>query len=250
MMQAQIIHVWQGLDLETGEATAKVSLRLPGGLVVEQNVPPEYMQTLLDAYAAKEEADAPSVKEDVPQHISNALAPRKAAYTFPEDPVEGDEGDVEEEETPEEETSPMDEEVNWGLLPEAVLPNSMKYAFKDAGLPDKLPAHQVLQIRDAFFNEYTEADWQRIVDKYSAPEEPEQPAPPKQRPDKAKPAGKAKRQNVQVDWSEGSVMRPAIPSKTVPKDSLGYPVLQKSARGPDPTEAITSADDEDGVEDF
>lgn len=236
MINAQVINFWKGVNLETGASVSKVTLRLPGGLEVESEVPEGYLPVLLEA-ASPSEPSAAAVA---------AAAPQRVVHQTPTAPAE-----IEEPEEPEEAPA-MQENVDWGSLPEEVLPNIVKYAFKDQGLPDRMPAEKVFQIRDAFLAEYTEDDWNSIIRKYSAPEggstevlpeeahAEEEQAPP--------PVAPVRPRKAQVEWGEGAVMSPSVPSRTVPKDNMGYPVVQRNANEVDPGEL--AAGDEDGVEDF
>lgn len=213
MITATITSFWRGIDFESGQETAKISLRLPGGLVIEAPVPPAYLQTLVDAVDDEKEPAQEAAPRAVPVAVESSS---------PE----------------EEESDPMAELVTWAELPEDVLPNHVKYAFADTGLPPQVSAAQVLQIRDAIVAEYTDSDWARLEAKITK-QQPTPRSPPAPRPP---PIGV-------VEWGEGSIMRPSVPSRTVPKDEKGYPIVKRSANEVDPGEVAASADD-DGVEQF
>lgn len=233
MINAQVINFWRGVNLETGVSTSKVTLRLPGGLEIESEVPEGYLSVLLEAAPP----DEPPTQDVARAHPAAEQAPLQEKIL--------DLGP-----TSQQALDAIQENVSWEMLPEEVLPDIVKYAFKDHGLPGRLPAAQVLQIRDAFLSEYTDDDWKRIISKYS--EDPEQEAPLLEEvPVPARSVDDPQRtvaQPSRVDWGEGIVTRPSVPSRTVPKDAMGYPIVQRSAREVDPGELVSV--DEDGVEDL
>ena len=146
------------------------------------------------------------------------------------------------------------EELAWMELPEEELPAHVKYAMIDQNLPEFLLPAQVVQIRDAILSGYTEADWARLQQKAQGESAPTTPEPPVDLAVASThwgppvPTRRARQQGV--EWSEGTVARPSVPSRTVPKDSSGYPIVQRTARDVDPGEIAASVGDDGGVEQF
>lgn len=225
MITAQVVGYWQGVNLETGASTSKVTIRLPGGLEKDLEVPKDYLSTLLDA-------TEPSVAA-------------VAAITRIREPEQEPEQAAEDLDTPEEstESAPMLELVNWSNLPSEILPDHVKFALRDQGLPDRMPAAQVLQIRDAFLAEYTTEDWQRIISKYSVV--PSSASEKEAQEEAEVPKIGSAAHKARVAWGEGSVMSPSVPTRTVPKDNLGYPIVTPRTADVDVGEI---ASDDDAVE--
>lgn len=122
--------------------------------------------------------------------------------------------------------------IAWASLPDATCPARVKLAMRDHQLPAQLPSDKLAQIVATILKEYTEADWAALETKYASPR-PAAPQPP----------------NVgTVEWGEGSIMRPSVPSRTVPKNDAGWPLVSDPQRE-DPGE-VSIPSDEDGVPEF
>jgi len=135
--------------------------------------------------------------------------------------------------------SPAANLILWQELPEEELPHQVKLAMANYGLPSMLPEGKIVQIRDTILTEYTEADWATLAQKTDA-----------RAPMVAKRSAPAKPQaQGAIEWTESTVMAPSVPSRTVPRDSMGYPIVKQTAPA-DPGEVQVSAEDDDGVATF
>lgn len=135
--------------------------------------------------------------------------------------------------------------VKWMEIPEQLLDMRTKYAMMALNLPEILPVSNVAQIKEALLREYSEADWAMVELKMRSSQEPQAQSPPKKKPKQLehppKPPG--------VEWGEGAAMRPSVPSRTVPKDDRGYPIVSRKGNEVDPGEVAPNPDD-DGIEQF
>lgn len=120
-----------------------------------------------------------------------------------------------------------DERVQWRLLSDEVLTPKMKNILNAVGLPDEVSVSELKRTVE------------KIVSKLPRPDV----TPPERAPRQAKTVIPGV---GQVAWHNGPVVVNRPPIKTVPKDSMGYPVVQ--GRGHDPGEHVGRGDtDEDGV---
>ena len=228
MLQADIIGCVRSTDFETGEDTAQLRLRLPGGDILTVPVSPAYLQKIMER---AEPAAGGSLQ------VQAGTGAYREASPFHEEPVE---------ESPEPQEAGAagmeDAEVNWLRMPEAVLPHDVKIAMLDNGLPDILPFRYVLEVRDSIITEYTQEQWHELARKYAPQTDPTPAAVP--------PPAPAPRETPGVSRYQGSVVRPSVPSRTVPKDDHGYPVVAQHRSQPvDPGE-VSLLDDGDGVGNF
>lgn len=217
MLTADIVGCWQGFNLETGQQLYKITLRLPGNKLVDQAIDSDYFEELVNHLGVDRSVAA--VTERAQQEEETVEAPPQI-----EAPPQA----------PEETSSPEQEQVDWTQLPESVLPKHIALAMRDHNLPNVLPASKVVEIRDAIAEQYEQADWDTLAAKYG------QAVSPRVK----KPAAGV------VEWGEGTAMRPSIPSRTVQKDSMGYPIVPQQSSGQvDPGEVAPRTDD-DGVPEF
>jgi hypothetical protein len=177
------------------------------------------------------------------------------------------------ETAPQEALSAVGAEVRlqWVEMPDQVLPAHVKYAMAlDLDLPELLTLAQVTQIRDRIVEDYTEIQWDSLATRVKANQDAasggvvddylgastnergllhglEDPSPPLIPMPVATAPVAPTRQGL--EWGEGTVMRPSVPSRTVPRDDAGYPIVQRAANTVDPGEVAASADD-DGVAQF
>jgi hypothetical protein len=164
------------------------------------------------------------------------------------------------ETAPQEALSAVGAEVRlqWVEMPDQVLPAHVKYAMAlDLDLPELLTLAQVTQIRDRIVEDYTEIQWDSLATRVKANQDAvsggvageylEDPSPPLIPMPVATAPIAPTRQGL--EWGEGTVMRPSVPSRTVPRDDAGYPIVQRAANTVDPGEVAASADD-DGVAQF
>lgn len=192
-MSLRITGYWLGVDLSSGSEMCKVNILLPGGLEATVDAPPDYYYTV-KAYLSEK---APAV--EVPVVLPPIASPE-----------------------------PTDRKLEWRKLPEAVLTQRFKYAFDAAGVPDLLTLDQVLEIRRTIDEQLTDETWAALDSAIEEIEEHGQEEPESApEPDTGALIGG---NTPSVSWSEGSVVTPAVRSRTVPKDEYGYPIVSQQQR--------------------
>ena len=273
-LNAVILQCWTGTDFKTQQRVGRVTLQLPDGPTVDVDVPADYVLKLLamsEEPVAPNRLTAPLVETRAPVHIEktpdNTLVdwrdpacaltdevksifhslnlpsplPAKAINEYieqlsgmvPPESAEVDEAvaTLHLTEAPEDAPQPPVEEptLRWDGLSVDKLPLLVKLAMREQNLPEVLAVSRVVQIRDAFLREYGPADWARLQAKY---------------PDAIPSVPQPKIGTVQ--FSDGAVVRPSVPSRTVPKNDAGYPIVP--GREHDLGEQQPASDmDDDGV---
>lgn len=209
----EIVSVIREFDLETQKEATRMKCRLPvTGDEVILPVDTDYLQEMIAASATKgAEEEEPRKAQDewrLREEEPEEEEPRKAAEAVQED----------------------DDVLNWKENPS--IPNRVKIAMMDYGLPDVLPRAKVEQIVPAILEGYSDEDWKALGKKYGVVLD----RPPVVR---ASTGG--------VSWGEGVVMSPSEsrPSRTVPSDSKGNPVVPQRAGAVDPGAISVPVDDDD-----
>lgn len=148
--------------------------------------------------------------------------------------------------------------VDWGKIPDDVIPRQMKSALRALGVPTTIESNALRGLMDDIRQEFTEEDWATVetigVDTSGAAQlfVPQQTPqgfsgiqPQPRRAQGEQPVG-------EITWHDGS---PILPGKTarvrtVPADEYGYPIVSNA--GVDPGEIVGGGDelDEDGVGQF
>lgn len=122
--------------------------------------------------------------------------------------------------------------VRWAELPDAELAPHMKAAFIKLEVGDWLTVPQIRAIEREINDKFGEEEWAELLGPMANVLRPK-PAPVP----RAAPA---------VQWADGSpIVGGGVPSRTVPKTAMGYPITQGSV---DIGELVAGEDaDEDGV---
>lgn len=126
--------------------------------------------------------------------------------------------------------------IPWNELDDGVLSPVMKAAFFKLRAPMLLSPRAIMSLVDDITEKFTAQDWKDVVGpgmgEVAQPAEPPPPQP---------------RAPSRAQWADGSPMMPgSVSGRTVPKDEMGYPVVEGEV---DPGEIVGrgSEVDEDGV---
>lgn len=209
-MNVNIVTIDQRYQVATGECLNFILLRLPDGREFHAQVTAEVVELLVGANLPVEEE--PIVGE-------------KSAPPLKEDRM-----------TSEEDKAPP-ETILWSELPEEILSARMKAAFTALGVDSELTPLRIQGLVSTVESSFTQQDWDEVFGiKRPTPSAAPQPAPPP-----APPVGV-------IQWADGApILSGASPSRTVPKDEMGYPLVSGSGVARSDFLSNDSTADEDGV---
>lgn len=216
-----------------------VVIELPGGAEVRAPIDEELVKHLM-VMDAGEEPRPPQPHPPAPKKPSRTAGlrpprPEPAPLTADEATFGGPEV---------EEPSSEAETVKWMSLPDSVLSPAMKAAFTKLEVAERLNPMQVRGIEREVNEKFGPDEWEEVLGPnwsviLGRPAQPSLRAPATTKAP-AVPIG-------EVAWADGSPMLSGTrPSRTVPKNEYGYPVLNDGSV--DPGEVVGGSDrDEDGI---
>ena len=235
-MIAEVVRIDQTLDLNGGGITNFVVFRLGEEIELRAAVDEATMQRVLVIVGAKDEEEAeipppmPTPAEIAAQHrarlqeemdakIAELQAKRAAAPIPKAEPAL----------------------IAWMSLPDSIISPMMKAALVRLGLPAEMTTESLQSAVEQIAEKFTEADWQATLG---------EPAIQKAGPRAPVIPGLGRAPQPKVLFTDGTPMVPGgTPARTVPKDDMGYPIVQGA--GVDPGEVVGGSDtDEDGVGQF
>lgn len=198
------------------------------GHEVRIRISDEDLQRVINALAGGPLDPDAEAKEE--RRIARPLTPEEAIAQTPT-PREVSEGDV-----PLTEEEAVNTPIAWNELDDGVLSPVMKAAFFKLRAPMMLTPKAIMALVDDITEKFTAQDWKDVVGPGMGEAiQPAEPPPPQPRAPS------------RVQWADGSPMMPgSVAGRTVPKDEMGYPVVEGEV---DPGEVVGrgSEVDEDGV---
>lgn len=237
MISAQITRIDQSFDLASKEIQTFAVLELPDGTELKFHVDAEVSKKLMGL--AGEPVEAP-----VPPKVAKVSARglvKESHEPLPPPPPQEPEPEFTPEEADEVLTE-ADVELDWQLLPDDELQPRFKAALFKLKIPSRVKVSQLVALVQQIEERFTPNDWREVLGDVPQAEAPARP-PPQPPPPAPQP------QVGQVTWADGSIINPTATTRarTVPKDDLGYPIVDGD-RDPGEVVAGHGADvDEDGV---
>jgi hypothetical protein len=245
-MIAEVVRIDQTLDLNGGGITNFVVFRVGDELELRAAVDEDTMQRVLVLVGAKEEPEEEPVPERNPlpgwPTPEEAAAQQQAQLQAEMDARIAELQQAQKQAAaapPIPKTEPV--LIEWMSLPDNIISPMMKAAMVRLGMPTEMSVDSLQQATEQIAEKFTEADWQATLG---------EPAIQKAGPRVPVVPGLGRAPQPKVTFSDGTPMVPGgTPARTVPKDDMGYPIVQGA--GVDPGEVVGGSDtDEDGVGQF
>lgn len=226
MIYAEVVAIDQRYAFGQGAALQNyLVLRLPNGLEVRAEVDDGTVKELMRMDIGGSAPESPKVVPPPPPRapVRTASEPERA----PAVNVEDSEAVT----------------VAWFELDDSVLSPAMKAAFMHLQVPSRLDPTAIRTLEREVREKFGEEEWREVLGPDQVPEQAlPAPVPPPAPAVRTPPIG-------EVMWADGSPMmaRPTR-SRTVPKDSHGYPILNDGTVDPGEVVGGSSDDaDDDGV---
>lgn len=231
-MSAEVIRVDQTMDLNGGGLTNFVVFRLEDGTECKAAVDLDTMERVLQLSAQPQEEGPLGSTQEEQMAAAQAHAAQQEARL-----QEELQRKIAEAHQPEPPAAPV--LIEWMKLPDNIISPMMKAAMVKLGLPAEMTEQSIIEATTQIAEGFTEDDWKATLG-----------VPPVQKAAPPAVPGLQRPPQPQVRFSDGTpIVGGGVPSRTVPKDDMGYPVVRNA--GVDPGEVVGGSDtDEDGVGQF
>lgn len=234
-MLAEVVRVDQTLDLNGGGLTNFVVFRFGNGVECRAQVDDSTLNGVL-VWAEKVRGQNQPDPTPPPDPAPRAPEPGLSNEQLKRAELEAEmQRKIEEMRWKNEPEEPQ--LIEWMSLPDNVISPMMKAAMIRLGLPSKMTEASISEATTQIAEKFTEEDWRATL---GSPQQPRARVP----------ITGLQPPQPRVQFSDGSPIIPgSVPSRTVPKDDMGYPIVQGA--GVDPGEVVGGSDmDEDGVGQF